>query len=287
MRIHLAEALEARDIYLRVRVITAQLGRDTVALLVGEGNARGLAARELIKRRNGGIYIALLDERAHEAEEEGQHQGADVRTVDVGIGHDDYLVVSELIDVKLVADARAQRGYDGCKLIVAVDLVRARLFDVEHLAPQGEDGLEARVATLGRRAACRVALDDVQLCKRRVALVAVAQLVRHLTGLQPRFSAHGFARLSRCLAGAGGGHRLVEYRLADGGVFFQKLLELIADDIVDERAHLAVAELCLGLTLELRLGELDGDYRGHALAAVLAGELVVVFEYADLCAVGV
>ena len=94
MRIHLAEALEARNIDLCVRVIAAQLGGDAVALLVGESHARGLAARELIQRRHCGIHIALLDERTHEAEEEGQHKGADVRTVNVGIGHDDDLVVS-------------------------------------------------------------------------------------------------------------------------------------------------------------------------------------------------
>ena len=55
-------------------------------------------------------------------------------------------------------------------------LVQARLLDVEDLAAQGQDGLEASVAALLGRAAGRVALDDVQLAPRRVALLAVGQL---------------------------------------------------------------------------------------------------------------
>jgi hypothetical protein len=48
--------------------------------------------------------------------------------------------------------------------------------------------------------------------------------------------------------------------------------------VVHQRAHLGVAQLGLGLALELGVGELDGDDGGEALAAVLAGEAVAVLE---------
>ena len=83
--------------------------------------------------------------------------------VNIGIGHDDDLVIAELLDVKLLAESRAERRDDGGELVVAVDLVGARLFDVEHLAPERQDRLKARVASLRGRAACTVALDDVEL----------------------------------------------------------------------------------------------------------------------------
>lgn len=86
---------------------------------------------------DGGVDIAAVDERTHEAEEERQQQRADVAAVDIGIGHDDDLVIAELIDVKLIAQSGAERRDDGRELVVAVDLVGAGLFDVEHLAPQG------------------------------------------------------------------------------------------------------------------------------------------------------
>ena len=59
---------------------------------------------------------------------------------------------------------------------LADDLVEARLLDVQDLAAQRQDRLEAAVAALLGRAAGRVALDDVELAPRRVALLAVGEL---------------------------------------------------------------------------------------------------------------
>ena len=105
----------------------------------------------------------MLDEGTHEAEEEGQKQGTDMAAVHIGIGHDDHLVIAELVKVELLADAGAQGGNDRLELVVAVDLVGPGLLHVEHLAPQGEDSLEAGVPALGGGAACGVTLDDVEL----------------------------------------------------------------------------------------------------------------------------
>ena len=66
-----------------------------------------------------------------------------MRAVDVGIGHDDDLVVAQLRDVELGADAGAEALDDGLELVVADDLVDAGLLDVEHLAPEGKDGLDS------------------------------------------------------------------------------------------------------------------------------------------------
>ena len=55
--------------------------------------------------------------------------------VDIGIGHDDDLVIPELVEVEFVADAGAERRDDGLELVVAVDLVGPGLFHVQHLAP--------------------------------------------------------------------------------------------------------------------------------------------------------
>src|SRR5699024_3089332 len=72
--IHLAKALEAGDIYFRVRVVPAQLRADAVALGVAVRHTAGLAPRQLIERRDGGVDIAVVYQRAHIAEEEGEQQ---------------------------------------------------------------------------------------------------------------------------------------------------------------------------------------------------------------------
>ena len=53
-----------------------------------------------------------------------------MRAVHIGIGHDEDLMVADFANIKLVADAGVQRSHDGHQLVVAVDTVRAGLFEM-------------------------------------------------------------------------------------------------------------------------------------------------------------
>ena len=75
--------------------------------------------------------------------------------------------------------------------------------------------------------------------------------------------------------GRGRGLGLADDVLALGGVLLQPGAELVVDDPLHEALGLGVAELGLGLALELRLAELDRDDRGEALADVVAGDPVL------------
>ena len=71
----------------------------------------GLAARDFVERRLRDVEMAAVDQLAHLPVEERQQQRADMGAVDVGVGHDDDLVVAQLVGVELVvADAGAERG---------------------------------------------------------------------------------------------------------------------------------------------------------------------------------
>ena len=122
----------------------------------------------------------------HVPVEEGQQQGPDVGAVDVGVGHDDDPVVAQLREVEALADPGAEGDDQRPDVLAREDLVEAGLLDVEELAAQRQDGLEAAVATLLGRAAGRVALDDVELAPGRVALLAVGELARAGTGRRAR-----------------------------------------------------------------------------------------------------
>ena len=85
------------------------------------------------------------------------------------------------------------------------------------------------------------------------------------------------------LAGLAGGHpgggrldRLAHDLAALVGVAVEPGAELVGHGPLDEALDLGVAELGLGLALELRLAELDGDDGGQALADVVAGEVLVL-----------
>ena len=87
----------------------------------------------------------------------------------------------------------------------------------------------------------------------RVADGAVGELAGQGRVLQRRLAAGQVARLAGGLAGAGGVDRLGDdpFRLA--GVLLEELAELAVDGLLDEALDRRVAELGLGLALELRV----------------------------------
>ena len=88
------------------------------------------------------------------------------------------------------------------------------------------------------------------------------------------------------LAGSARLHRLIEYRLRGGRIFLKIFAELARYERVDKGPYLGISELALRLTLKLRLGQLDRNYRAYSLAHVLARELCVgVLERARLACV--
>ena len=197
--------------------------------------------------------MAVLDQRTHEAEEERQKQGADMAAVDIGIGHEDDLAVAQLCEIEIVAEARAEGGDHRGEFVVAVDAVETRLFDVQHLAPERQDRLMTAVAALLGGAACGITLDDVDFSVGRVLFDAVRQLARQGSGIQCGLAARHFARLLRSLAGARGGLRLLDNSAGHLRIFLEEGHQLFGDHRVDQCTHIAVAELGLGLALELRL----------------------------------
>ncbi len=135
MRVHFAEApFEAGYVHLDVGVVGAKLRAYLIALLVGIRHSLLLSARELVKRRHRGVNIAVFDKRAHIAEEEGQKKRPYMTAVNIGIGHDDYLVIAELVHVELVPYPRAQREDERISLSLPY-ILSARAFSTFSILP--------------------------------------------------------------------------------------------------------------------------------------------------------
>src|SRR6185295_3351923 len=99
-----------------------------------------LAALNLKQWRLGDVDVAALNQLGHLAIEESKQQGSDVRTVDVGVGHQDYLVIAEFGSVKIfLANAGSEGGDQRLDLAVTKHLVKARFFHVENLALERKD----------------------------------------------------------------------------------------------------------------------------------------------------
>src|SRR6185503_2648150 len=240
-----------------------------LALVLDVGFA--LAPLGAEQRRLGDEHVAVLDDLRQLPVEEREQQRADVRAVDVGVGHDDDAVVAELLEAEVFrADAAAERGNHRLDLVAAEHLVEARLLDVQDLALQRQDRLEAAVASLLGRAAGRFTLDDVELALARIALLAIGKLAGQRAAVERAFAPHQVARLAGGFASAGRVDRLADDATRHRRVLLEIGAQLVVEDRLDDALHLGVAELRLGLPLELRVGNLDADDRGQAFANVLA-----------------
>ena len=221
----------------------------------------GLAARHLVERRLGDEDMAALDQLRHLAEEEGQQQRADMAAVDVGVRHDDDLVVAQLVGVELfLADARAQRRDQRADFLARQHLVEARALDVQDLAAQRQHGLVFAVAALLGGAAGRVTLDDEQFGLGGIALLAVGELAGQGGDIERALAAGELARLAGRLARGGGFHHLADDGLGLGRVLLEPGRERLVEHALDHGAHLGRDELVLGLRGEFRVGHLDGEH---------------------------
>ncbi len=129
-----------------------------------------------VQRRLRDVNVPAIDQLLHVAEEKRQQQRADVRAIDVRIGHENHFVIAQLAGVEVIlADARAKRRDDGANFFVSQHFVVTRFFHVEDLAFERQNGLVFAVAPHFCRPAGGFALDHEQLATRRIALLAIGE----------------------------------------------------------------------------------------------------------------
>ncbi len=255
----------------------ADLVEDRLHLRLGLNVPPLLLLGQHVERRLGDVKVPLGDQAGHLAVEERHQEGPDVRAVDVGVAHHHDLAVAPLRGVLLVADPVADGGDDVPDLLVAQDPVEPGPLDVEDLPPERQDRLVKPVAAPFGGPAGGVALDEEQLARILVVGGAVHQLAgQAAAGKDALAVPDEVAGLAGGLAGLGGELGLGDDLLGGLRVLFEELRELVVDDLGDDPLDLAVAQLGLGLALELGVGHPDADDRGEAFLEVLAGDLQVL-----------
>src|SRR5690348_13300624 len=99
-----------------------------------------------------------------------------MRTIDVGICHDNDRMVTQLRGVVIFFRAGAESRDHEAYFLGGKHFVEARFFHVEDFTLERKDRLIAPVAALLGRAAGGIALDEVEFAERGVPLLAVSEL---------------------------------------------------------------------------------------------------------------
>src|SRR5262249_35266957 len=95
-----------------LRAFQAEVRVDLLHRMIVQHILDLLLSRDLIERRLGDVNSAGLDQLLHVAEEKRQKQSPDMRSVDVGICHNDDLAVAALFEIEILPKAAAQRADD-------------------------------------------------------------------------------------------------------------------------------------------------------------------------------
>src|SRR6185503_16999334 len=139
----------------------------------------------ILNRGGGDVNVASLDQLCHMAEEEREQKRADVRSVNVGVGHQNNFAVAKFGWIEIVfADAGSECGNHGAYFFVPEHLVVPGLLHIQNLALQRKNGLEAPITPLLGRTACAFTLDEVELAAVGIALGAVCQFARQSATVQ-------------------------------------------------------------------------------------------------------
>ena len=225
-----------------------------VTLTVGVGVlVRGVGPLELVQRRSSQVHVTVLDQRPHVAEQQGEQQGADVLTINIGIGHQHDLVIAQLGQIKLGANSGTESRDQTLNLRVGQGPVEPSLLHVQDLSADRHDRLRCRVTALHGATAGRVTLHDEHLRDGGVTAGAILELARHTNALEQALTASGLTRLARGHPGLRGLDRLTHDVSRLVRVRVQPVSELFVDHLLREGTRLGVTELCLGLALELGL----------------------------------
>ena len=207
--------------------------------------------------------MSLLNHLGHEAVEECHNKRVDVRTIDVGVGHDDNLVITQLVDVGFLVvltfhtESHSDALDDVHHRLALEHLVPHHLLHVQNLSAQRQDGLCVTVASLLSRATGGVSLDEEYLTLLRVLVGAVGQFAGKSATGHRVLALHALAGLAGSDTCRGSQNHLVAYLLCLLRVLLKIVGESLAHGLLHSTCHLRVAEFRLGLSLKLRFSHLD------------------------------
>ena len=213
-----------------------------------------------------------------------------MRTIHVGIGHDDYFMIANLAQVQCLRIFFCTEGNTQCSKYIAYFLTLEylmlhRFLHIQDLTTQWQDGLNLTVATSLSGTTCRISLHEEQFTLSRVFALAVSQLAWQSTTTERRLSQYALTSITCSDTCLGCQDHFLNNLLGIIWVLFQVVAQCLTNRRRHHTGYLRVTQLGLCLTLELWLCYFHADDSGQTLAEVIRVDVCItifVFQFSFL-----
>ena len=177
--------------------------------------------------------------------------------VDIGIGHNDDLMISELGLIEFISDSCAECSNNRLKFLVGIHLIDTCLLYIKHLTPKRKDRLVLSLTTLLSGTAGGISLNDEYLTELCFIRLTISKLTGKLYGIKSCLSSCCFSGVLCCCTCSAGRKALLHDYLGDLGILLEICGKLIGNCILNHGSDLGISELRLRLSFELRFRKLN------------------------------
>jgi len=196
-----------------------------------------------------------------------------VGTVNIGISHNDDLVISQFGNIEIIMNTGAKGCDHSLDLFVCINLVQTGFLYVQDFSTKRKDSLCSTVTSCLRRATRGITLYDIDFAILRILVRAIGKLAWKGHTVKGRLPSGKISGLTRCLSGSLGKYRLLYGCLGYSRILFQKNLQLFAYNTVYSASGLTVSKFLLRLAFKLRIANFNADNGRQAFSDIITGKV--------------
>ncbi|MNI71384.1 hypothetical protein D3C73_1272550 [compost metagenome] len=149
-------------------------------------------------------------------------------SIDVGISHDNNLMITSLFNIKFITNTSTKRCNDRTYLGIAKDAIQPCFFNIQDFTTEWQNRLKMTITALLRRSTGRVTFDDIQFTDRRILGRTVRKLTWKSTHLKCALTTCQFTRLTSCLTSTRSLKRFFQNLSGYGRILLHKFLQLLS-----------------------------------------------------------
>ncbi len=181
-----------------------------------------------IQRRSSNIQVSLFNNRSHMPEKQSHNQSSNMRTIHVGIGHNNDFMVTNFaqiyihtVIIRSRSNPQSFEYHDN--FIALIHPVTHRLFHIQNLTPKWQDSLKLAVTSLFCRSACRISLHQKYLTIFSIIISTIGQFTGESRTRKHRFALHHIPGFPGSMAGSSSQYHFIY----NGFCIFRMLLQII------------------------------------------------------------